>query len=89
MDKLPFEQKKQGDKVVRTFSESVDNTELKWHVDNEDRLVTPLHKTDWMIQMDNELPKKLVENQGLIIPKGIYHRVIKGNGDLRVSIKFI
>lgn len=42
------------------------------------------HETNWMIQFDNELPKKI---QGEIsIPKGIYHRVIKGSGDLEIEL---
>jgi hypothetical protein len=40
-----------------------------------------------MFQMDNELPNKLIENDKLFIPKFAWHRVIKGNGDLVVSIE--
>jgi hypothetical protein len=42
-----------------------------------------------MIQLDNELPILLEKGKEIFIPKGLYHRVIKGNGDLKVSIKFI
>jgi hypothetical protein len=41
--------------------------------------------TDWMVQMDNELPKPLTEK--VFIPKETYHRVIKGSDDLTVKIK--
>jgi hypothetical protein len=39
--------------------------------------------------MDNDIPKKLKKGDTLFIPKGTYHRVIKGNGDLVVEIKEI
>jgi hypothetical protein len=55
-----------------------------WHRDNEDRLVEALHDTDWQVQIDNELPTSL--NKPIFIPKHQYHRVIKGNGKLRVKI---
>jgi hypothetical protein len=38
--------------------------------------------------MDNQMPKSLTEGKEYFIPKGVYHRVIKGNGDLKVEITF-
>ena len=37
--------------------------------------------------MDNQIPKQLKEGQTIFIPKGVYHRVIKGDGELIVKIK--
>jgi hypothetical protein len=37
-----------------------------------------------MIQLDNELPKIITGE--VFIPKGVYHRVIKGNGDLEIKL---
>jgi quercetin dioxygenase-like cupin family protein len=37
--------------------------------------------------MDNHLPITLKEGDVITIPKGEYHRVLKGNGDLIVKIK--
>jgi hypothetical protein len=71
----------------RTFTENLDNTELVWHRDREDRFVKSIGNTDWMVQLDNELPKSLTET--IFIPKNTYHRVIKGSGDLTVKIKKI
>ena len=80
-----FKNKKKKDTIViRTFSESTDDMELVWHRDREDRIVKSLGNTDWMIQMDNELPRPLIEM--VYIPKNSYHRVIKGTGDLKVRI---
>lgn len=70
---------------IRKFSEDVDNHELVWHRDKEDRIVESVGVTDWMIQIDNELPKSLTERT--FIPKSVYHRVIKGTGELTVIIK--
>jgi quercetin dioxygenase-like cupin family protein len=71
------------------FSENTESDELKWHRDREDRLVTVLEGQGWEIQMDNELPKSLTKGQKYIIPEGVYHRIIKGQGNLKVSIEFI
>jgi hypothetical protein len=37
--------------------------------------------------MDDDLPNKLNVNDKLFIPKFAWHRVIKGNGNLVVSIE--
>ena len=43
----------------------------------------------WMFQMDNELPIFLKEGDKIFVPKGVYHRVLKGDGKLKVKIKEI
>jgi hypothetical protein len=86
---LPFDEKVKGNVKERIFSENTDEMELKWHWDEQDRIVTPLHKTDWMLQLDNELPVKLIEGNEYFIPVGVYHRVIKGNGDLKIKVKLL
>ena len=83
-NQVPFQEQKEERYIVRTFSESTDDMELVWHRDREDRIVKSLDSTDWMIQMDNELPRPLTEM--VYIPKNTYHRVIKGMGDLKVRI---
>ena len=89
MDKLPFEQEIIGDKILRTFSPDVDSEELKWHRDRENRLVEILEGEDWFLQMDNELPTKLVIGEKYYIPEGVYHRVIKGKNNLKVLVTLI
>ncbi len=86
--KFPFEEKIVGNKKLRTFSPNVDDGELKWHRDRENRLVEVLEGEDWYLQMDNEFPKKLVVGEKYYIPEGVYHRVIKGNQELKVLITF-
>jgi quercetin dioxygenase-like cupin family protein len=62
---------------------------LKWHRDRENRLVEVLEGEDWYLQMDDEFPKKLVVGEKYYIPEGVYHRVIKGNQELKVLITFV
>lgn len=70
----------------RTFSRDVDNGELIFHKDKKDREILNCdNEGEWMLQMDNEIPKLI--QKGVFIPKNVYHRLIKGSGDLRVVIK--
>jgi hypothetical protein len=87
MDKLPFHQETINDIRIRTFEENVDDEELKWHRDREDRIVEVIEGSNWQLQMDNELPKPLLVGKKYFIPEGVYHRVIKGIGNLKVKIK--
>jgi len=85
--KLPFQEKVKNGIKKRVFSEGVDDHELKWHFDERDRKVKVVKSDGWLLQMDNGLPTRLNEGDIITIPKGVYHRVIKGNGDLIVKIK--
>jgi len=88
-ESFPFEQVNLSENVVkRTFAASVDSSELIWHLDREDRLVTVLEGSRWLLQLDNELPKMLEEGKSYFIPKMTYHRIIKGTGGLILEIKF-
>jgi hypothetical protein len=84
MDKPYIEQKIDSSVYIRTFSETVNDSELQWHWDEEDRIVTPVEKTDWQFQFDNELPFTITKE--INIPAGVIHRVIKGSGELKVKI---
>jgi len=70
--------------VIREFDKNVDPIELKWHRDMEDRLVEIVGNTDWQLQLEDQLPTSM--NQPIFIPKGEWHRVIKGNGTLTLKI---
>lgn len=73
------------DGEVRTFFQEVDEFELVWHRDREDRIITSVNKTDWKFQFENELP---VEIKGeIFIPKNKFHRLIKGSGDVKLKVK--
>ena len=73
---------------IRTFTEDTDSGELMWHRYRENRLVEVIEGNDWLVQMDNELPKKLTPGTKVYIPEGVYHRVIKGAGDLKVRFTY-
>ena len=70
--------------IVREFSKNIDPIELLWHRDNEDRTVEILGETNWKLQLDNELPTSI--NKPIFIPRHKWHRVIKGDGNLKLII---
>ena len=82
---MPFEERIENGYHIRTFSNETGNGELVWHRDKEDRIVESIGDTNWLVQLDNQIPKPLTERT--FIPKEVYHRVIKGDGDLKVRIK--
>jgi hypothetical protein len=73
-----------GDQVIRRFSETIDPFELKWHRDAEDRHIVSTEVTDWKLQTEDCLPIGL--NSEVYIPSGVWHRLIKGTGDLTLKI---
>ena len=86
---LPFREILSDTYSTRIFSEKLNETELKWHFDNEDREVTFLHDSDWKFQMDNELPIPIIEGLTVLIHEGEFHRKLKGTGDLKVKVRKI
>ena len=83
----PFEQIELNNKKIRTFSPEVEDDELKWHQDLNDRNVTILESGGWSFQMEDELPTKLQNAKQIFIPKLVWHRVIKGDTKLVVEIE--
>lgn len=78
---FPFDEKKN----IRTFDKNISEEELVWHCDREDRIVSAVDPTDWKFQFDNQIPQEIT-NQEIFIPKGVYHRVIKGTGNLKIKV---
>jgi len=69
---------------TRLFSEDIDDSELVWHRDGEDRLLKVLNGGEnWLIQLDDELPKPI---HNTYIKKDVYHRLIKGNGYILIEL---
>ena len=82
---LPFiEEKLDVNTFIRDFKQDTDSGDFHWHRDHEDRIIESIGETDWMIQLDNQLP--MLINEKVFIPKGMYHRVIKGTGDLKIKL---
>jgi len=86
LPKLPFnEEIKDSNESIRIFKSNIDEESLMWHRDRESRIIEPINETDWLIQLDDELPKK-IEGE-IFIPMGVYHRLIKGSGDLKIKLQ--
>ena len=75
--------------ICRTFEEDLEDRELIWHRDEDTRRVTVLNGQDWKLQLDNELAQTLIVGKKYAIPRMVYHRVIKGQGNLVVKIENI
>lgn len=83
---LPYHEELISEEVsIRTFDSIHPDHLFKWHWDEEDRIIEPMHQTDWRFQFDDDLPFT-IEGE-VLIPAGIYHRLIKGTGNLSLQIK--
>ena len=82
----PYKQIHLKEYILREFDESVDESELIWHRDKKDRTIRVKGGQGWQLQLDNELPVELVENQIYTIRKEVYHRLIKGEDNLLIEI---
>lgn len=72
---------------LRTFTEDISKDELVWHYDLKDRYMSVILGSNWMFQFDDKLPFILKDNDVIFIPKNTYHRIIKGNGILKLKIE--
>lgn len=82
----PYKETKLCDKVyLREFNHG-DSDEFVWHRDVEDRIVWSDTQSDWLLQLDNDLPKAICQ-EPIGIKSGVYHRLIPGNNPtLRVKV---
>tara|TARA_B100000902_G_scaffold300582_1_gene288203 strand:+ start:963 stop:1211 length:249 start_codon:yes stop_codon:yes gene_type:complete len=71
---------------IREFSSNVDELDLVWHQDKEDRLVEVLEGEGWKFQRDNNVPVDMKIGDRIFIPEGEIHRIIKGTTDLKIKI---
>jgi len=84
---LPFEEEQISDNIfVRTFSADVDEMDLIWHTDKENRFIKVLEGNGWQFQYDEELPFEMTDGLGFPVMKGQIHRVIKGVGPLKIEL---
>jgi hypothetical protein len=72
---------------TRVFKEDVEDKQLIWHKDRKDRVVKVIWGTGWKLQYDNELPTELEIGQNYYIKKEQFHRLHKGNSELKLQIK--
>ena len=84
---FPFEEEQINENTfIRTFSADVDEMELIWHEDRENRVIKVLEGNGWKFQFDEELPFEMIDGIDIVIPKGVIHRVIKGDGPLKIKV---
>ena len=85
---FPFEEEKIDQfNFIRTFPADVDEMDLIWHADKENRIITVLEGNGWKFQFDEELPIEMTDGLSISILKGRIHRVIKGNGPLVIKLQ--
>ena len=85
---FPFTEQQLDTKLfLREFSADVDEMELIWHEDREDRIVSVVEGNGWKFQFDEELPIEMTDGLSISILKGRIHRVIKGNGPLKINLQ--
>jgi len=53
----------------------------------KNKKIKVIQSNDWMLQFENKTPRLLKEGQVISIPKDVYHRIIKGDGNLIIKIK--
>lgn len=70
--------------VIRTIPEEIDSPELVWHRDALNRKVVILSDNSfpWLFQRDSGIPTDMKKWDIIDIPKGEYHRVLRGSEDL-------
>lgn len=68
------------------FSKDVDELDLVWHRDHNDRKIVVIKGNGWKLQKDNEEP--VIMEHGVLyeIRAMEYHRILKGYGDLVIKI---
>ncbi len=85
---FPFEEEKIDQyNFIRTFPADVDEMDLIWHADKENRIITVLEGNGWKFQFDEELPVEMTDGLNISIFKGRIHRVIKGEGPLKIKLQ--
>jgi hypothetical protein len=81
---FPFSEEIKDNYYIRTFNKDVRIEDLEWHRDREDRLIECVGETNWQFQIDNELP--ICFDKPIFIKAEVYHRLIKGDGELVLKI---
>jgi hypothetical protein len=77
-----------GDRL-RLFRHDVSEEDLVWHRDKETRTIFVEENIDWKLQLDDELPFILEIGRTYIIPKMVYHRLIKGTSELLIRLQIL
>lgn len=82
----PYSEKRMGNLIVREFSSDTHSAELEWHKDHNDRHLRVVSGSGWKLQRKDSLPIQMNEGVTYYIPKGSWHRIIKGENNLKIAI---
>jgi hypothetical protein len=77
----------ENSRLYRVFSRDIEDDLLEWHRDHNTRIVTVLEGIGWELQFDDQLPLLLKQHDRVVIKKGIFHRLFKGETDLKIIIE--
>ena len=84
---FPFEEEQIDQyNFIRTFPADVDEMDLIWHADKENRIITVLEGNGWKFQFDEELPIEMTDGLSISFFEGRIHRIIKGQGPLKIEL---
>lgn len=89
MNIRPYKQTLYKDLKIRIFSPLLEESDLKWHRDKNNRYIRIISGTGWQIQVENKLPTDLIKGKTYFINSKNWHRLIKGNNKLIIAIKEI
>ena len=82
-----YKEKKLSERIYERIFDSADSDNFEWHRDAENRKVVVLEAgSGWKFQLDNQLPVDLFEGVILTIPKNNFHRIIAGDGKLKIRL---
>ena len=84
--KKPYFETRLDNTIYRRFEGTVEDSDLVWHRDHNDRQVIVKESHGWQLQFDNQLPIDLIEGETYFIRAQEYHRLIKGTGNLIIEI---
>tara|TARA_R110000851_G_scaffold5268_4_gene21890 strand:- start:1916 stop:2194 length:279 start_codon:yes stop_codon:yes gene_type:complete len=83
----PYIEKKIDEKTFfREFSIEIDDNELSWHRDAENREIEVVAGKNWKFQYDNCLPVVIKPGDKITVEKNEWHRIIKGDTNLKLVI---
>lgn len=81
----PYSEKQLLHCKLRKFDTDTPQDQLEWHWDECDRVIVPMHHTDWGFQTeDDDDPDRI--RGAITVKAGTFHRLIKGRGPLTVLI---
>ena len=83
---FPFSEKQINEvDFIRRFSLDLDDEDLYWHKDAEDRIISRISGENWLYQEDNCMPVPIGDDD-IFINKNTWHRIIKGSSDLVIKV---